>query len=36
MKALSGFVNFNPDKDVGPLDGKVIFITGGTYLPQSS
>ncbi|KAB5532527.1 hypothetical protein GE09DRAFT_1251234 [Coniochaeta sp. 2T2.1] len=30
MPALSGFVDFNPDKDVGPLDGKVIFITGGT------
>lgn len=30
MPALSGFTDFNPDKDVGPLNGKVILITGGT------
>jgi NAD(P)-dependent dehydrogenase (short-subunit alcohol dehydrogenase family) len=27
---MSGFVDFNPDKDIGLLTGKVIFITGGT------
>jgi hypothetical protein len=26
---ISGFANFNPDKDVPSLQGKVIFITGG-------
>ncbi|KAG9238811.1 hypothetical protein BJ875DRAFT_450017 [Amylocarpus encephaloides] len=30
MPALTGFVNFNPEKDIGSLKGKVIFITGGT------
>jgi hypothetical protein len=26
---LSGFVDFDPDKDIPSLQGKVIFITGG-------
>ncbi|KAI8964701.1 oxidoreductase [Daldinia sp. FL1419] len=30
MPAISGFVNFNPDKDIPSLQGKVIFVTGGT------
>ncbi|KAI0424960.1 putative short-chain dehydrogenase [Xylaria sp. FL1042] len=30
MPSMSGFVDFNPEKDIPPLDGKVIFITGGT------
>ncbi|PSN65952.1 NAD(P)-binding protein [Corynespora cassiicola Philippines] len=28
--ALQGFTEFNPAKDIPSLDGKVIFITGGT------
>ncbi|KAF3070607.1 hypothetical protein GL218_00519 [Daldinia childiae] len=30
MPAISGFVNFNPDKDIPSLQGRVIFVTGGT------
>ncbi|GAW15954.1 hypothetical protein ANO14919_053760 [Xylariales sp. No.14919] len=30
MPSMSGFVNFNPEKDIPPLDGKVVFVTGGT------
>ncbi|KAI1352879.1 putative short-chain dehydrogenase [Xylaria sp. FL0043] len=30
MPSMSGFVDFNPEKDIPPLDGKVIFVTGGT------
>ncbi|TGJ83890.1 hypothetical protein E0Z10_g4887 [Xylaria hypoxylon] len=30
MPSMSGFVNFTPEKDIPPLDGKVIFVTGGT------
>ncbi|KAG4433426.1 hypothetical protein IFR05_011091 [Cadophora sp. M221] len=30
MPNKSGFVDFNPDNDISPLAGKVIFITGGT------
>ncbi|KAI1754850.1 putative short-chain dehydrogenase [Xylaria castorea] len=30
MPSMSGFVNFNPEKDIPPLDGKVILVTGGT------
>ncbi|KAI0403437.1 putative short-chain dehydrogenase [Xylaria palmicola] len=30
MPALSGFVDFNPENDIPPLEGKVIFVTGGT------
>jgi hypothetical protein len=26
-------VSFNPDKDIPPLDGKVVLITGGTVSP---
>ncbi|KAF2636310.1 NAD(P)-binding protein [Massarina eburnea CBS 473.64] len=30
MKNMEGHTDFNPDKDIPPLEGKVIFITGGT------
>ncbi|KAF2703383.1 short-chain dehydrogenase/ reductase-like protein [Pleomassaria siparia CBS 279.74] len=30
MPAIQGHVNFNPDKDIPSLEGKVIFVTGGT------
>ncbi|KAI0469209.1 putative short-chain dehydrogenase [Xylaria cf. heliscus] len=30
MPSMSGFVDFNPEKDIPPLDGKVILVTGGT------
>ncbi|KAI0452941.1 putative short-chain dehydrogenase [Xylaria acuta] len=30
MPSMSGFVDFNPEMDIPPLDGKVIFVTGGT------
>ncbi|KAI0809630.1 putative short-chain dehydrogenase [Xylaria sp. FL0064] len=30
MPSMSGCVDFNPEKDIPPLDGKVIFVTGGT------
>ncbi|OTA76091.1 hypothetical protein M434DRAFT_402570 [Hypoxylon sp. CO27-5] len=30
MPTMSGFVDFNPEKDIPSLQGKVIFITGGT------
>ncbi|KAI0907347.1 putative short-chain dehydrogenase [Ustulina deusta] len=30
MPAMSGFVNFNPEKDIQPLNGKVIFTAQGT------
>ncbi|EED16628.1 short-chain dehydrogenase, putative [Talaromyces stipitatus ATCC 10500] len=30
MPNLEQFVNFDPEKDIPNLDGKVIFITGGT------
>ncbi|KAI1123482.1 putative short-chain dehydrogenase [Nemania abortiva] len=30
MPSISGFVDFNPDKDIPSLNGKVIFVTGGT------
>lgn len=30
MPNLEQFVNFNPEKEIPPLDGKVIFITGGS------
>ncbi|KAI1476495.1 oxidoreductase [Daldinia eschscholtzii] len=30
MPSLSGCVTFDPDKDIPSLQGKVIFITGGT------
>ncbi|KAH8901768.1 NAD(P)-binding protein [Thozetella sp. PMI_491] len=30
MAALTGLVNFNPDKEIPSLEGKVIFVTGGT------
>jgi hypothetical protein len=29
MPNLEQFVDFNPEKDIPSLDGKVIFITGG-------
>jgi hypothetical protein len=29
MPAITGFVNFNPEKDIASLDGKVLFVTGG-------
>lgn len=34
MPAISGFVNFNPDKDIPSLQGRVIFVTGGMLLPS--
>ncbi|KAI2632159.1 oxidoreductase [Hypoxylon sp. NC1633] len=30
MPTMSGFVNFDPEKDIPSLRGRVIFITGGT------
>ncbi|KAK9368230.1 oxidoreductase [Lipomyces kononenkoae] len=30
MPAVEGLVNFDPDKELPSLEGKVIFITGGT------
>ncbi|KAK9773252.1 putative Oxidoreductase [Seiridium cardinale] len=27
---MSGFVDFNPEKDIPSLEGKVVFVTGGT------
>ncbi|KAI0384866.1 oxidoreductase [Hypomontagnella monticulosa] len=30
MPAMSGFVNFDPEKDIPSLQGQVIFVTGGT------
>ncbi|KAI5864452.1 oxidoreductase [Durotheca rogersii] len=30
MPALSGFANFDPEKDIPSLRSKVIFVTGGT------
>ncbi|KAI1420881.1 putative short-chain dehydrogenase [Xylaria sp. FL1777] len=30
MPAMSGFVDFKPEKDIPPLNGKVFFVTGGT------
>ncbi|KAK9242286.1 oxidoreductase [Lipomyces tetrasporus] len=30
MPAVEGLVNFNPDKELPSLEGKIIFITGGT------
>ena len=26
---------FNPDKELPNLDGKVVFLTGGPYTPSS-
>jgi len=28
--------SFDPSKDIGSLEGKVILVTGGTYLPMST
>ncbi|KAH0525656.1 hypothetical protein TsFJ059_008001 [Trichoderma semiorbis] len=30
MPRLSGIANFNPDKDIPSLSGKVVLVTGGT------
>ncbi|KAI0503259.1 putative short-chain dehydrogenase [Xylaria bambusicola] len=30
MPSMTGFVDFNPEQDIPRLDGKVIFVTGGT------
>ncbi|KAI3323855.1 putative short-chain dehydrogenase [Xylariaceae sp. AK1471] len=30
MPSMSGYIDFNPEKDIAPLDGKVVFVTGGT------
>ncbi|KAK5634275.1 hypothetical protein RRF57_009989 [Xylaria bambusicola] len=30
MPSMSGLVNFSPEQDIPRLDGKVIFVTGGT------
>lgn len=35
MPNLEQYVNFNPEKDIPELDGKVIFITGGLSLIRS-
>lgn len=32
MPNLEQYVNFNPEKDIPELNGKVIFITGGVSL----
>ncbi|KAI1659092.1 oxidoreductase [Daldinia decipiens] len=36
MPAISGFVNFNPDKDIPSLQGRVIFVTGTAGLGRAS
>lgn len=30
MPNLEQYVNFNPEEEIPELDGKIIFITGGT------
>ena len=35
MPAIVGHVNFNPDKEIPSLEGKVIFVTGGMPFPSS-
>ncbi|KAI1780901.1 oxidoreductase [Hypoxylon cercidicola] len=30
MTSISGFVNFDPDQEIPSLEGRVLFITGGT------
>jgi hypothetical protein len=32
MPNLEQYVNFNPEKEIPKLDGKVVFITGGLSL----
>jgi hypothetical protein len=36
MPNLEQFVDFNPEKEIPSLDGKVVFITGGWSQPQCS
>jgi NAD(P)-dependent dehydrogenase (short-subunit alcohol dehydrogenase family) len=36
MTKMAGFVDFNPDKDIPSLKGRVLFITGGCLLDISS
>jgi hypothetical protein len=31
MPNLEEFVEFNPEKDIPSLEGKVIFVTGGRF-----
>jgi hypothetical protein len=31
MPNLEEFVNFDPEKEIPSLEGKVIFITGGNF-----
>lgn len=35
MPNLEQYVNFSPEKEIPDLDGKVIFITGGSSLVHS-
>jgi NAD(P)-dependent dehydrogenase (short-subunit alcohol dehydrogenase family) len=36
MPAIQGFVDFNPYEDIPSLNGRVIFVTGGTYYHDTS
>jgi hypothetical protein len=36
MPAIQGVVDFNPYEDIPSLNGKVVFVTGGTYLTTPS
>lgn len=31
MPRLGGVANFNPDKDIPSLSGKVVLVTGGAF-----
>lgn len=31
MPRLGGFADFNPEKDIPSLNGKVVLITGGVF-----
>jgi hypothetical protein len=31
MVRLAGFVDFNPEEEIPSLEGKVVFVTGGSY-----
>jgi hypothetical protein len=35
MPRLAGITNFNPEKDIFSLSGKVVLVTGGIFLIYS-